>query len=321
MILDDVKRVAVIGAGTMGAGIALSFAVGGFDVALYDVNSRQIDLGLQRIDKSLSLFTAEGLVEAGQADLAKRRIVSATDFVQTLRGVQFVIEVVPEDLGLKQKLWVELEKGVSAEVVLTSNTSGLSITAIASVCKNQERAAGMHWFNPPELVPLVEVTKGQKTAQATANLVHGLAKRLGKTPIMVKKDIPGFVGNRLQYALLREALHIVETGAASPQDVDTAVKAGIGFRWSWLGPLETADLGGLDIFHAVSNYLFKDLADDKKPQAFFTELIKSGSLGVKNGSGFYTYTPQDKDKILSRRDRYFARQQLLIAENFENSKA
>jgi 3-hydroxybutyryl-CoA dehydrogenase len=107
----------------------------------------------------------------------------------------------------------------------------------------------------------------------------------------------------------------VETGAASPQDVDTAVKAGIGFRWSWLGPLETADLGGLDIFHSVSNYLFKDLADDKKPQAFFTELIKSGSLGVKSGSGFYTYTPQDKDKILSRRDRYFARQQLLISEN------
>jgi len=315
MILNDVKRVAVIGAGTMGAGIALSFARGRFDVTLYDVNSRQIDLGLQRIDKSLSLFTAEGLIEAEQAGLAKRRIVPTTDFVEALRGAQFAIEVVPEDLGLKQALWLEMEKAVGAEVVLTSNTSGLSITAIASVCEIQERVAGMHWFNPPELVPLVEVIKGQKTAQTTADMVYDLVKRLGKTPIMVEKDISGFVGNRLQYALLREALHLVETGAASPRDVDTAVKAGIGFRWSWLGPLETADLGGLDIFHAVSSYLFKDLADDQKPQAFFTELIKSGRLGAKNGSGFYTYAPQDKDEILSRRDRYFARQQQLIAEN------
>lgn len=318
MFLSEIKKVAVIGAGTMGSGIALSFAMAGFDVALYDINRLQIDLGLKRIEYSLALFRSEGLIEVDQLSFVRGRIVPTTDLAQTLSDAQFVIEAVPENLELKHKIWADLEQGVSPETIMTSNTSGLSITAIASVCKIKERVAGMHWFNPPELIPLVEVIKGDRTSPTTALLVYALARKIGKTAIMVEKDIPGFVGNRLQYALFREALHLVETGAASPRDVDTAVKAGIGFRWSWLGPLETADLGGLDIFHAVSAYLFKDLTDVKKPQAVLTELVQCGCLGAKSGSGFYDYASQDKDAMLSRRDRYFARQQRLIAEISEN---
>ncbi len=318
MVLDDIKRAGVIGAGTMGSGIALTFALAGIEVRLYDINPVQIDQGIKRIDKSLALFQAEGIVGSAQSSLARERIVVATSLTQALSGVQFVLEAVPEDLRLKHKLWLELEREVAPETVLTSNTSGLSITAIASVCRRQDRVAGLHWFNPPELIPLVEVIKGDLTSQTTASVVYDLAKKLGKTPIMVQKDIPGFVGNRLQYALLREALHLVQTGAASAQDIDAAVKAGIGFRWSWLGPLETADLGGLDIFHAVSDYLFQDLARDQKPQPFFTEMIHSGLLGTKSGRGFYTYTAQDRDRILRLRDLYFARQKRLIEETLKS---
>jgi len=314
MTSDDIRQAAVIGAGTMGAGMGLSLALAGREVRLYDIDQGQLDSGLQRIDEALRLFVAEGLASEEQASAARDRIVTTTRLGEALGGVQFVLEAVPEVLKLKQELFPQIEGLVDEETILASNTSGLSITAIASVCRRPERVGGMHWFNPPEIVPLVEVTRGEKTSAQTAELIYQLAEKMGKVPVMVKKEAAGFIGNRMQLALIREALNILAEGVASPEDVDRAVKCSIGFRWSWQGPLETLDLAGLDVGRQVARYLFKDLSNMTEPPEFFERLVDSGRLGVKSGHGFYDYGPDAAEEVVRRRDLYLVRQWRLIQE-------
>ena len=174
---------------------------------------------------------------------------------------------------------------------------------LAGATERPELVAGLHFWNPPHLVPLVEVTKGRDTAEATATLLLELCRRLGKRPILVRHDVPGFVGNRLQFAVLREALHILAEGIATAEDIDAAMTAGPGRRYPLLGPLRTADLGGLDVFLAISSYLFADLDDAKEPPAMLADLVAQGKLGAKAGSGFYEYSPEALSQILSQRDR------------------
>jgi 3-hydroxybutyryl-CoA dehydrogenase len=198
--------------------------------------------------------------------------------------------------------------------ILATNTSGLSITAISSVCRHPERVAGMHWANPPEIVPLVEVIRGEKTADATVEVIYHMAERLGKVPVRVQKEIPGFASNRLQYAVLREALHLVDAGVLSPGDVDLTLKNGVGFRYPWLGPLETVDLGGLDLFHTIAQYLLQELSTMQTTPEFFDRLAAEGRHGIKAGAGFYEYEAGARDEILRKRDLYFIRQLKLIRE-------
>lgn len=308
MKVEDIQEVALIGAGTMGAGFGLCFALAGCRARLYDINPDQLKTGLTRIENALQLFVAEGVVTPKEAEAALPRVSTTTELDQALEGVQFVLEAVPEVMELKQKLFPEMEALVGKNTVLASNTSALSISKISSVCKHPENICGMHWFNPPELVPLVEVIKGEKTSDETATLVYELIKKLDHEPIMVKKEAPGFVGNRMQIALFREALHILEEGIADPRDVDKALKYGIGFRWSWQGPAETADLGGLDVWNAVSTYLFPRLSNMTETPDSFRKMIEEGKLGVKNGRGFYDYDSQAGLEAVRKRDLYFIRQ-------------
>ena len=314
MKAEYIHDVALIGAGTMGAGFGLCFALAGCRARLYDISRDQLQLGLNRIENALKLFVAEGLASPEQAQEALPRISTTTDLKSALDGVQYVLEAVPENLELKQKLFPEIEALVAEDTVLASNSSALSITAISKGCQRPERICGMHWFNPPEMVPLVEVIRGEKTSDATASLVYDLIKRLDHEPIMVNKEAPGFVGNRMQLALFREALNILQEGIAAPEDVDKALKYGIGFRWSWQGPMETADLGGLDVWSAVSSYLFPRISNATEPQDFFKEMIKEGKLGVKNGRGFYDYAPEDGLEAVRKRDIYFLRQRKLAKQ-------
>ncbi|RJX34908.1 MAG: 3-hydroxyacyl-CoA dehydrogenase family protein [Desulfarculus sp.] len=314
MNAQDIKRVAVIGAGTMGAGLALSFAVAGIEARLFDISQRQLAVGRERIHKALELFVQEGVVSPAQAQDIPGLIPAYSDRAAALSGAQFVLEAVPEDLALKQRLLAEMEREVAPDTVLASNTSALYITQIAAQCARPEMVCGMHWWNPPELVPLVEVIKGERTSEATARLVYELCERVDRVPIMVKKEVPGFVGNRMQLALFREAMHIVEQGVADPQDVDRAVKYALGFRWSFIGPLETADLGNLDTWHRVASYLFPFLADTKQAPARLGELVAQGHLGVQTGQGLYEYTPQEAADKVRRRDLYFLRERRLVKE-------
>jgi len=314
MRLEDLKTAALIGAGTMGAGMSMCFAQAGFRVTLQDVSEEQLDKALDRIAKSQDVLIQESVLSVEEAVQARERIITTSNLEQALNGAQFVLEAVPEVLDLKLKVFGQIEGLCSDEVILATNTSGLSVTSIASACQYPERVVGFHWVNPPELVPLVEVIRGKQTSIETAQFTSDLARKLGKMPIMIQKELPGFAMNRLQFAVLREALHLVEEGVISPEDVDKAMSYGLGFRYPWLGPIKTADLGGLDVFYSIASYLFKDLSSMKEPPESFRRIIDEGKLGIKTGRGFYDYENESTEEILRKRDLYFIRQWKLIQE-------
>lgn len=311
MKADQINKAAMVGAGTMGAGFGLTFTLQGIAARLFDINPAQLDLALQRIEQTFGLMVREGCIDAGQAEEAKKLISTHTDLEAALEGAPFVLEAVPEKLELKQELFPRLEQASAPDAILASNTSSLPVSEIVRDCARPDLVCGMHWFNPPDLVPLVEVVKGEKTSDATADLVYDLILRLDHVPIRVKKDVPGFIGNRMQLALFREAMHILNEGIGDPEDLDKAVKHGIGFRWSFLGPLETADLGGLDVWHAVASQLFPNLSDAKEPPAAFSALVEKGDLGVKTGRGFYDYSSSSGKSPVEMRDTFFLRQRML----------
>ncbi len=314
MRLGDISRVAIVGAGTMGGGIGLCFARAGYDVILQDVLDDQLEKALDRIERSQRVFIQELAFSEASAKADRERISVTKSLKGALDGVQLVLEAIPENLKLKQALFAQMEAFCATETILATNTSGLSIASIASACIRPERVAGMHWVNPPEFVPLVEVIRGEKTADETVNLIFGIAERLGKMPIIIQKELPGFAMNRLQFAALREALHLVEAGVVTPEDADRAMSYGIGFRYPWLGPLKTADLGGLDVFHSVASYLFSDLNAMKSPPESLRRLVEEGKLGIKTGKGFYDYEKESSEEILRKRDLYFLRQWKLIRD-------
>ena len=300
---DSIQTVAVIGAGTMGAGIAGEFARLGCTVRLMDVNSDLVRRGLQHARHAARALVHAGRLTASRSRAALDRIHPTTALDAACDQVDLVVEAVSESLPLKQQLFRRVEALCPRHALLASNTSGLSITRIARGTKRPERVAGMHFWNPPHLVPLVEITKGRSTSDATARALLAVCRRMGKRPILVRHDIPGFVGNRLQFAVVREALHLLEQGVASAEDIDTAMTAGPGLRYGLLGPLRTADLGGLDVFHAISGYLFPELSAAGKPSKLLASLVRQHKLGVKTGTGFYRYSPTDLRRILARRDR------------------
>jgi 3-hydroxybutyryl-CoA dehydrogenase len=314
MKFDDIRNIAMIGSGTMGAGMSWCFAQAGYNVKLYDVNPQQLERACTRIETIQKLFVQEDWISVEAALAARKRIATTTNMEESLTGVQYVLEAAPERLPLKQQLFVKFEECCPVDAILTTNTSGLRITDIASVCQHPERVGGMHWANPPEIVPLVEIIRGERTSDTTVDAIFKVSETLGKMPVVVNKDIPGFVSNRLQYAVLREALHLVETGVVSAQDVDRTLKCGVGFRYPWLGPLETVDLGGVDVFYGISQYLLKELSNMSAPPEFFGKLVQEGKLGIKSGQGFYDYGRVSREEVLRKRDLYFIRQLKLIRE-------
>lgn len=320
MQLKRIHHLAMIGAGTMGAGIGLCFARAGYDVTLFSQTRAGLERALRHVQRSLDLFVREGGVSPEAAEATLRRIRTTARLKTALDGAQFVIESVPEQLKLKQDLFCKLEALCAANTILATNTSGLSISAIASVCARPQRVIGLHWANPAEFVPLVEVIPGQKTSKAVTSTTYRLAERLGKMPVVIKKEAPGFASNRLQFAMLREALHLVEAGIVSAADADRVLKGGVGFRYPWLGALETADLGGLDVFHTIAAYLFKELSTATAPPEFFTEIVRAGKLGIKTGAGFYEYAEGDRERILNARDQFFVRQLRTIEALRKNAR-
>ena len=299
----DITNVAVVGFGTMGAGIAERFAECGYNVAAADVTQEQLDSGLALVERNQQTLVEFGVLDAAAAEDSKARLHTTLDLGEAVAGAQLVVEAVPEDMDLKLETFAKLSGLCGPGAILASNTSGLSITKIASAAAEPERVAGMHWWNPPHIIPLVEVTKGERTSDATAQALIEIATALGKRPILVQRDVPGFVGNRLQFAVFREALHILNEGIASAEDIDAAMSAGPGLRYGLLGPLRTGDLGGLDVFHAISSYLFEDLSAAQGPAQVLTDMVEQGKLGAKTGQGFYDFAGQSLPEIAAARDR------------------
>ncbi len=309
---QSIQRFVVAGAGTMGVTLARVFAQNGYPVTLWNRREVSLTKARERIAQDLAALEGKGLLQEAPEAIAGR-IHYTTEF-SVYESADFVIENIAEDLTVKHDFYRQICQYVSPETLLTTNTSGLRVTEIAQAVTHPERFCGMHWWNPPDLMPLVEITKGAQTGDAAAQTVHALALSLGKKPVIVKKDILGIIGNRLQYAILREALHIIALGAAGPEEVDAAMKYSLGFRYAVQGPLEAADLGGLDIFCAVSNYLYPDLNTDQRSEVL-NDLVAQGRLGVKSGAGFYDYAPGEGEEKRRRRDEMFQKLWEILKEN------
>jgi len=296
----SISKVAVVGAGVMGSGIAQVFAQQGFSVIVNDLNEDILKKAKKRIENNLYLFHQEGILSKENLKEVAQNLTFSSR-MDEISGVDMVVEAISEQIKLKQALFQKLDKMFSPEVILATNTSGISISLIASATKNPDRVVGMHWWNPPCIIPVVEIIKGEKTKEEIVEAVRKLVIRLKKKPILVKKDIPGFLGNRMQYALMREAVHLLEKKVASAQDIDTMVRAGFGFKFPIIGPLETIDMAGMDIFYNVSQYLYKELDSSEKPQKLVAEKIKQEKLGMKTGEGFYNYKEIDSNKLNQQR--------------------
>ncbi len=300
--IDEIKVVAMIGAGVMGSGIAQHFAQAGYEVNLFARHEESLNTARARIAKNQEAMVEAGLLSRPAATEALSRIRTTTNLEEAARGAQFVNESVPEDLDLKRQIFAALDRYAPSEAVLSSNTSGISITAIAAATTRPERVVGLHWLNPPHLMPPVEVIGGRETSIAVVDFTSDLARRIGRVPIRVEKDVPGFLLVRLQLALIREAVHLIEEGIASPEAVDLAVTAGLGLRWATVGPLQTMDLAGIQVFHAIAGYLYPELSVVKEPQQSLTEKVAQGNTGARAGQGFYTYPAGAHDAAIARRD-------------------
>ena len=294
--------VAVIGAGIMGAGVAQIFAQAGHPVRLQARRRETLDAALRRIRVNQAELIRHELLTAPEAEAACGRIAVTQTLSEALAGAAFVSENIPERLDLKQQLFAEMDRLTPPETTLATNTSSLPITQVARDTQHPERVVGFHWFNPPHLIPLVEVIRGDRTGDTAMAQAYGLAQAIGKSPIRVQKDVPGFVGNRLQRALEREFFYLERTGVCSGTDLEVALKQGLGYRWSVVSPLEHADLAGVDTHAATVSLLFPLLSTDREPPALFADLVAKGRLGVKTGAGVYEYGPGDVERMLARRN-------------------
>jgi 3-hydroxybutyryl-CoA dehydrogenase len=299
-------RVAVIGTGMMGPGIGIMLALAGHPVTLFGRSPDSLTGGLQAVDRGLKQLHDERLTTARLAQVARRRIVGSTDLATAVGQAAFVFESIVEELDLKQQLFSQLDQLAPRDAIFASNTSGLPITRIAERMRHPERAATAHFWNPPHLMPLVELVKGERTSDLTIDRLGQVLSAAGKRTVVVRKDVPGQLGNRLLHALFREAFHIVQEGVASVEDVDTAIKYGPGLRFPAYGLLEHADMVGLDMMQAIDSYLFAALSSADAPPAFVQELIARGALGAKTGHGLYDWTQRNAAEVLAARDKFIA---------------
>ncbi len=279
------SALAVIGAGTMGRGIAHVALFHGWSVRLYDASAEALGRARQWIDKRLQRDVEKGRLDAPTAEAARKRLVLAGSLEEAARGVEVAIESVPEDLALKQRVFETLEEAVPEGALLGSNTSSLSLTALASVLRDPSRAVGLHFFNPPHVVVLLEIVRAEQTAPATVERARALGASLRRECIVVR-DTPGFATSRLGLAIGLEAMRMVEEGVATAEDIDRAMVYGYRFP---MGPLRLSDLVGLDVRLAIAEHLTRELGDRFRPPPLLRRMVRAGYLGRKTGRGFYEW--------------------------------
>jgi 3-hydroxybutyryl-CoA dehydrogenase len=299
--------VAVIGAGVMGHGIAQLFAQGGAAVRLHDTEGPRLAGGLAALEESLALLVEEEVLSPWEAAAARARVRPTTGLEAALAGATLVVECIPERLEEKLALFDRIERAVGDDTLLASNTSTLPISRLAARARRPERMIIVHFFNPAQLIPLVEVVPHPLMAPAVVERVLAALRHVGKRPVLLRREVPGFVANRLQAAVVREAFHLVELGVASAEEIDAVVTDGPGFRWPFVGPIEAADLGGLDTWQAVLDNLAPELSRAERAPAAIRERVARGELGAKTGRGLFQHDPEPLAERIRARDRLLIR--------------
>ncbi len=288
-------KAAVVGLGTMGPGIAATLARGGMQVAAYDLNPEQREKAPPMMALAQKVLGALGVEDKGGS-------VEIPDSLEaTLASAELAVETVPEKLEIKQAVFKEIDALVGTDCVLASNTSGIPIGKLQEGNSNPARVVGMHWSNPAHVIPMIEVIAGAATAQDTVDWMCETIKGLGLLPVVVKRDVPGFVENRILYALLRECVDLVEQGVIDAEGLDTCVSWGIGYKLSVIGPMALLDVAGLDIYQAVGSYLNADLSTRSDVSPYVTDKTAVGRLGMKTGGGIFDYTPEEAAALRDQR--------------------
>ncbi|MFB6301219.1 MAG: 3-hydroxyacyl-CoA dehydrogenase family protein [Halobacteriales archaeon] len=304
--LPDVEtisdRATVVGAGVMGHGIAIEFARFGSSVTVYDVDESALAAAADRIEASLTTFVASDRLSRTEADAIADRIAYESALDDAVEDATLVTEAAPEEIDTKRSVFERLDALAPADTILVTNTSGLSITEIASATDRPAKIAGTHWFNPPYIVPLVELIPGDDTDPTVIDRLYELFERMGKTPVALEEEIPGFIGNRIQLAMAYEALSLLDQGVASPEAIDRAVKAGFGFRLPILGIFEKMDHSGLDVHLNVEEYLLPELDRGTEPSDALKDLVAEGRYGLKTNEGIYDWTNVDRETVFRERD-------------------
>jgi len=304
MRAEDVRTVAVIGAGLMGHGIAQIFAQAGYDVILRDIEKTILTNATARINENLRRLSSAGLVRRDEIRRILSRVRTTLDMKEAMANCDFMIEAATENIDLKKQIFTEASSLSNQHTILATNTSGLPIAEIAAATDRPAKVVGTHFWNPPYLLRAVEIVRGPATNEETLKVTYELLAALGKKPVIVKKDVPGQIGIRILYAMLREAMSLVEMGVASPADIDTVVKEALGTRLPVLGVLELADLSGVDLVLTVSKRLFKHLNNSSEPSKFLQEMVSKGWTGVKSSKGFYDWTAETIASTINRRDEH-----------------
>lgn len=292
MNVNAIKNITIIGAGMMGHGIALIFAERGYNTCLYDIQEEYLNKAIVNIESDLKAMAKKGIISNERIASITGKIRITIDIKEACADSHFVVEAAPENLELKQDIFHELDMLCASDAILATNTSVISVSEIAAKATGKERITGTHFWNPPYLVPLVEVVKGNQTSEDVQDTTYQLLKKVGKHPVKVMKDVPGFIGNRLQHALWREAISIVEKGIADAAGVDDVIKKGFGLRLPVLGPLENADMVGLDLVLSIHDYILKYIEASPEPSPVLKNKALDGQLGFKSGQGFYSWTPE-----------------------------
>ncbi|MED4692486.1 3-hydroxyacyl-CoA dehydrogenase family protein [Peribacillus frigoritolerans] len=300
-----IKKIAIIGSGVMGSGIAQSFAVSGYFVTINDIKEELLYHAQNRISENLSLLIEEGALTDREKQGALANITYSVDLEGAVRDADFIIEVIPEVIELKLNLYQQLEEIIKPDAIVASNTSTFPISQLMEKASFAERMVITHFFNPGHLVPLVEIVQHDETKPEIVKTTMDLMREIGKSPILLKKEIAGFIANRLQTALMREAFYLLKEGVADAKDIDTAITAGPGFRWAFTGPIEIADFGGLDTWQRVFDNVSPVLDQSKEAPDLIRDLVAEGKLGTKSGEGIFTYEDSTVSQKINERDRNF----------------
>lgn len=314
--MKDIQNVLVVGAGVMGHGLAQTFALNDLDVFLIDKNRELLDRAEIWIRENLEFMVELNLLQPQGVKNALGRISTTTDLDGSAGKADYVLEAISENLDLKKEIFKQLGAAAGPDIILATNTSSYDINELAAVTRHPERVVGTHWFHPPSITPAVEIIPADTTNRQTIDTAIAFMERIGKFPTICK-SAPGFVANRIQFAMAAEALAIVQEGLASPEEVDRIVKSSFGFRLSAFGPFEIIDQAGLDTYRAIFEYLYDKLGREQfKPPRILSDLIEQGRLGLKNEKGFYEHEDGAAEVLKRKRDsRLFARLNIFRNEN------